>query len=182
MRSERKEKRFILFLLVAVVFMTVGFAAYEGALNINGTVKIQSNKWSVLYDSASYQESADSVAANSKTVAADNYTFDVTLSKPGDFYEATVAVKNDGTFGAEITGITMSTLTEAQQKYLTYTVTYDGTTYTETNDALALALNAGESKDMVVKVAYIQPADSQDLPSEETTVTVTGSIAYKLAE
>ena len=61
MKSQRKEKRIILFLLIAVILMTVGFATYAGFLNIDGTVTVKSNKWSVGFNTGSYTESTGSV-------------------------------------------------------------------------------------------------------------------------
>lgn len=188
MKSQRKEKRIILFLLIAVILMTVGFATYAGFLNIDGTVTVKSNKWSVGFNTGSYTETSGSVAATSKTVTSENYTFAVQLSKPGDFYEATVNVENSGTFAAKVTALEMDAkingqaLTDANKKYFTYTVKYDGNTYTSTDAALQSALAAGATKPLVIRVDYVQPADSADLPQEDVTVKVTGKLTYSIAE
>lgn len=180
MKKERKEKRIILFLLIGVVLMTVGFATYSGWLNIDGTVNVKSSKWSIGYVLDSYKETTGSVAATSKSVTADTYTFATTLSKPGEFYEATVNVENAGTFDAKVTGIEMSALSEAQAKYLTYTVTYDGNTYSATDSALNSALSAGDTKPLVVRVTYVQPDDSADLPQSDVEIEVTGKLTYAI--
>ena len=62
------------------------------------------------------------MAEGDRSISNLSMTYKVTLSKPGDFYEFTVDVKNSGTFDASLTGITMTYLTEAQSKYLTYKV------------------------------------------------------------
>ena len=78
----------------------------------------------------------------------------------------------------------MSTLTDAQKKYLDYTVTYDSTPYTETSaTGLGLDLASKAEKEVIVKVAYKQPSDANDLPKaaegeEYVNVTVTGSLNY----
>lgn len=186
MKNQRKEKRIILFLLLGVILMTVGFATYAGYLDIDGTVTVKSSKWSIGFDTASYQETTGSVAATSKTVTSDKYTFAVELSKPGDFYEATVDVENAGTFAAKVTALEMDAkinsqaLTEANKKYFTYTVKYDGNTYTSTDAALQSALAAGATKPLVIRVDYVQPADSADLPQEDVTVKVTGKLTYSI--
>ena len=76
----------------------------------------------------------------------------------------------------------MSSLTEAQQKYLKYTVTYDETTYTQTTDNLQLQLAASGTKALKVRVEYLQPDNSTDLPSTDTSVTISGSLEYGMAE
>lgn len=182
MRKEKKEKKMVLLLLIGVIFMTVGFAAYSGILNIEGTVNVKSNKWSIGYIADTYKETSGSVSATAKNITASEYDFTTSLSKPGDFYEATLDIKNEGTFSAKITEITKSTLTETQQKYLEYTVTYDGTEYNETTSGLSLELAAGATKTLKIRVDYVQPENSADLPSTDTTVTVTGSLKYEIAE
>ena len=182
MKKEKKEKKVVMLLLIGVIFMTVGFAGYSGVLDITGTVNVKSNKWSIGYDLESYEEATGSAIATEKNITESEYDFTTSLSKPGDFYEATLDIKNEGTFAAKITEITQSTLTAAQQKYLKYTVVYDGVEYNTTTDGLALELAAGATKTLKVRVDYVQPENSTDLPSTDTTVTVTGSLKYELAE
>ena len=71
-------------------------------------------------------------------------------------------------------------LTIIQQKYLTYKVKYDKQTYSATNNSLNLALAAGATKPLVVRVDYVQPTNSSDLPQEDVEVKVTGKITYSI--
>ena len=181
--KNKKERGIIALLLVCAVFMTVGFAEYVATLNINGDVTVRSSKWEIAYDTASYEEVSGSQVASKKTVTGTDFDFEVTLNKPGDYYEATVDVKNNGTFDAELNKLTMSTLTEAQQKYLTYTVTYAGTEYTATTENLEVDLAASASEEVTVKVAYVAPENSADLPQDaDVTVEISGNLDYKLAD
>jgi len=181
-RNKGTQTLVIVLLSFTILFMTVGFAVFASTLNINGTVKVSPSKWSIHYVTNSYAESTGSVAATSKTIGNTDATYSVTLAKPGDFYEFTINVINDGTFDAVLKGLTMSTLTAAQQKYLTYTVTYDGTDYTASASNLSLSLpctSGSNTKPVKVRVEYIQPEQSTDLPSEEVTVTLTASLDYE---
>lgn len=178
MKNNRKEKGVIILLILVAILMTVGFANFAENLNIKGNITVKSSKWSVHYDDTTYTESTGSVAASPKTITNTGYEFTATLNKPGEFYEATIKVVNDGTFGATLTGITMSTLSEEQQKYLTYTVTYDGTEYTASATGLNVALDSGKDATVKVKVAYIQPENSADLPESTETITITGNLNY----
>ena len=188
MKTQRKEKRIILFLLIGVILMTVGFATYAGFLNIDGTVTVKSNKWSVGFDATSYAEATDSVSATSKSITTDSYTFAVELAKPNTFYEATVNVENAGTFIANVTKLEMeaklgtATLTDAEKKYFEYVVIYEGQTYTSSTGEITLPIEPGESKPLTVKVRYLQPADSADLPTSDKTISVTGKLTYSIAE
>lgn len=188
MKSQRKEKRIILFLLIAVILMTVGFATYAGFLNIDGTVTVKSNKWSIGFDAESYVESENSVSAKSKNITTDSYDFAVELAKPNTFYEATVNVKNEGTFVANVTKLEMeaklgtAALTDVEKKYFEYVVIYDGQTYTSSTGTVALPINPGQSKALTVKVRYLQPENSEDLPTTDKTISVSGSLTYSIAE
>ena len=168
----------------AILFMSVGFAGYSSQLNINGTATVQSSKWSVHFVDTSYAETEGSKAASSHTVTGTSVTYAVTLEKPDDFYEFTINVINDGTFDAVLKGLTMSTLTAAQQKYLTYTVTYDGTPYTASQSSLSNSLphtSGSNTKAVKVRVTYVQPENSADLPQSSVDVTLTASLDYEQA-
>ena len=172
-------------LAFAILFMSVGFAAYSSKLNINGTATVKASKWSVHYVTTSYGETTGSEQATSHNITNTDFTFAVTLNKPGDFYEATVNVINDGTFDARLTALTMSTLTEAQAKYLTYKVTYDGVEYSASQTGLTnlLTYTTGSNTKVVkVRVDYVQPEASADLPTENVDVTLTASLDYTQVE
>lgn len=170
-------------LSVTIMLMTIGFAAYASTLTINGNVTVNPAQWSVHYVTNSYAETTGSVAASAHTLTNTAATYTVTLEKPGDFYEFTANVINDGTFDANLKAITLSTLTTAQQKYLTYVVTYNGTDYTATNSSISgvtLPHNSGSNTHPVkVRVTYVQPENSTDLPSEAVTLTLTAALDYE---
>ena len=189
----QKQKNFQLavigVLAFAVLFMSVGFAAYSQTLTINGTAHVAANKWSVHFVSDQnaqgyYQEAAGSVAATSKTITDTSVTYDVTLSKPGDFYAFTIDVVNDGDFDAYLSAITMSSLTTAQQKYLTHSFKYDnGTPYTAsvtglTSPTFDIVKTTGR-KTCEVRVQYVQPESESDLPATAQTISLTVSLDYQ---
>ena len=183
MEKQKNTQMFVIAILaVAVLTMSVGFAAFTQILNINGNVTVASSKWSIAFDTTSYTESDGSVAVSNKTLDGTSMTYNVTLTKPGDFYEFTVNVKNTGTFDANLTGITMSPLTTEQSKYLTYEIDYNGNTYTSTQTGLSISLaNTSGVVPVKVKVSYVQPENPADLPSSEVTIPLTASLTYKQA-
>lgn len=185
MEKQKNTQMFVIAILaVAVLTMSVGFAAFTQTLNIDGEVKVASSLWNIQFDTTSYVESSGSVtvSAENRTLSGTSMTYNVTLTKPGDFYEFTINVKNTGTFDANLTGITMSPLTTEQAKYLTYEIDYDGTKYTNTTPGLTIALAKTSGVATVkVRVAYIQPDDPKDLPSSEVTVPLTASLTYNQA-
>lgn len=174
----------IAILAVAILTMSIGFATFSQTLDINGDVTVAASSWNIQFDTTSYTEGAGSVtvASDKRTLSGTSMTYEVTLTKPGDFYEFTIDVNNKGTFDANLTGITMSELSAAQQKYLTYEIEYDGVTYKTTTTGLTISLpKTNGVKTVRVKVAYIQPDNSADLPSTEVSLTLNASLTYKQA-
>ena len=185
--SKKKEKAIVLLLVGVALLMAVGFAAYNSTLNITGNVNVKPANWSVHFvtsGASSYTETSGSEAASVHTITDTNFAFTVLLESPGDFYETTLTVINDGTFAAQLKKITMSTLTAEQQKYLTYSITYNnGTSYTTTTDNINAALAINGTATVKVRVEYILPDSESDLPQAaegQTTVpiTVTGQLDY----
>ena len=200
MKNKKKmEIGILLVLIIAVLGMTVGFAYYAQNLTINGTVTVKGSPWKVHYVADDITETSGSETATSATIGNSdtNFAFTVTLEKPGDFYEATINVINEGSMDALLKKVTMglSAVDSSSNpvsssdlaKYLTYTITYNnGTPYTATTDnitGITLAANANHNATHPVKirVAYTQPASSADLPSTDVTVTVTGQLDYQSA-
>jgi hypothetical protein len=180
MKQDRKLQTFLIVaLMLVVVAMSIGFAAFSQNLTINGTATVKSAKWDVRFDTATYAEAAGSVAATTHSITDTSATYTVTLNNFGDYYEFTVDAKNYGTIDAHLSSITMSTLTTEQAKYLTYTITYGGTDYTASASGLNVALNATASSTVKVRVEYIQPTDQADLPATDQNVTLTATLNYQ---
>lgn len=183
MEKQKNTQMFVIAILaVAVLTMSVGFAAFSQTLDIDGNVTVASSVWNIAFDTTSYAESSGSVAVSDKTLSGTSMTYNVTLTKPKDFYEFTVKVKNTGTFDANLTGITMSALDANKAKYLKYEIYYNGTKYTTntTELSIALAKTIGEAT-VKVRVEYIQPDDYNDLPSDPVNVPLTASLIYSQA-
>lgn len=185
-KEERMEKKIsysglvVVVLAVAVLVMSVGFAVFSTNLSINGTAQVSSSSWQVEFDESSYEETVGSVSPTSDpTINTTSMTYQVTLAKPTDFYEFTIDVKNLGTFNAQLKSITMTDISE-HANYLKYTVTYNGTQYTQTTSNLSIPLEAGTGVEEVkVRVEYVQPSDASQLPSEAKTVTLSASLDYE---
>lgn len=169
----------ILVLAVAVLTMSVGFAAYSASLSINGTTNISAANWDVNFDTTTFTESS-TIKATTKNITGTNVTYTVALTKPGDFYEFTIDVKNLGTFNANLTDVTLTALTEEQSKYLTYKLSYNGVDYSSTATGLSVPLAAKTGVETVtVRVEYVAPADPADLPASDVELSLTASLTYK---
>lgn len=169
----------ILVLAVAVLTMSVGFAAYSTSLSINGTANVSAASWDVKFDTTTFTESS-TIKATTKNITGTNVTYTVALAKPGDFYEFTIDVKNLGTFNANLTDVSLTALTEEQSKYLTYKLSYKGVDYSSKATGLSVPLAAKTGVEPVtVRVEYVAPADPADLPAADVELSLTASLTYK---
>ncbi len=156
----------------AILFMSVGFATYATNLTINGTTTFGQAKWSVHFDTTPSNFVVTSGSQEiTKTLGETSITYTTTLHAPGEFAEFTVPVINDGTFDATLKKIIM---TSPSQQYVSYTVSYNGTPYTATNESLNIDLlhaSGSNTASVKVRVEYVQPETSSQLP-ESTSVPV----------
>lgn len=183
MKKQKQTQLIAIFVLaLAVLSMGIGFATYTQQLSIGGTVAVEKNKWSIHFDEKSYKTVDGSQTVTANTITGTNVQFSSTLKKPGDFCAFTIKAVNDGTFNAVLNQLNMSTLTAEQSKYLTYTVNYAGTRYTSSDATLNTALNVGNNADVVVRVEYVAPANSADLPSENVNVNLSLQLVYNQAD
>ena len=174
----------IIALAVALVVMTVGFAAasYNQSLAFEGTTNVGTAKWDIHFNTATYEESAGSVAATSKDVQGTSIDYNITLANPGDFYEFTIDVENLGTFDANLTKVTLSGIDEAADKYLDSTLTYDSTPYTATTSPSGVVLGKSTGKATVkVRVEYVMPENASELPTNGASLTLTAALDYEQA-
>lgn len=197
MEKERGAKVIaIVALLIAVVGLTVGYAAYSSTLNINGTANVDPASWKVNFgyktgDSLTGTTTGHATETTAPTLADTTISgFDVTLKAPGDSVTYNFLIKNSGTLNAELANFTMGTLTCAPNeggkispedatklcRELKYTLAYaDGSTITTST-----TLNAGDSKELVLKLEW--PSTSTLSVSDDVKVTIgTTTFVYQQA-
>ena len=178
-KLDKKKQMYITIVFIVALVIGVGYALLNSTLNITGNTKIKENSWDVHFEN--FAPKSGSVTATSAGIntggTAVNYT--VTLSKPGDFYEFEVDVVNKGSIDAMINTISNTGLTNAQKKYMTYSVAYsDGTEIAEKQK-----LEATTGKETIkVKVEYKKDITASDLPSTEQTISLTFSVNYVQAD
>ncbi len=194
MEKKRNGQTIIIAVLaVAILFMSVGFAAYAQTLRINGDVSVDAAKWDIHWDKTTYTKSNGSVdilgssreAGSTPVFDNTSVSFGAVLKKPGDYAEFSIDAVNEGTFNANLTSITLTPeLTDAQKEYLSYSVTYNGVEYTSSRDGLSVPLNPGDSNKVTVKVKvnYLQPEDSTKLPQTVQNISLTALFNYNQAE
>ena len=104
---------------VAVLGLTVAFAAMSRTLTINGTAEVDNSKWDVHFatdidgsiDMDEWKNSLLAETGNGKltklpTIASTSVSdFEVTLTKPGDEVELGFIISNTGTMNAKLSDI-----------------------------------------------------------------------------
>ena len=177
-RRIRRNHFYFVIILILFASIGVGYAALMSTISINGTTQITSAKWDVHF--ANVIETAGGVTATkAATITSGNateVTYDVTLAKPGDYYEFEVDVENTGTLPAKIsTAPTLGGVSAAQDVYLNYTVKWkDSKADPATGDEIA----AGDKKTAVVRIEYDKNVSSDQLPATGETLALTFSMNF----
>ena len=95
-------KRLIAIAVVLLLAISIGYAALSTSLSINGTANIASSSWLIYFTNV--QVTTGSVTATTAPTTSGtsttSLTWVVSMDTPGQFYEYTVDVKNDGSIDA----------------------------------------------------------------------------------
>ena len=190
MNQKKIRRKILAVAMIALLLISVGYAALETNLRINGTANIAATSWNVYFTNIQTTEGSVTPTV-APTVSGTNTTqlnYTITLNKPGDFYEFTVDVVNGGTINAKIAdnGISNTALTQTQDTYVNYTVTYADGTEISAGDKLAKAgttVNsvAQDVKTVKVRVEYdstITPEQLNAMGENDITLSLTYSMQY----
>ena len=141
-------------LLIAVVALAVGYAAFATTLTVNGHAVVDAN-WQVeiISITPSYSGTAEETVNSPVTpkYTATTATFDATLKAPGDKATYTVVVQNKGSIKAKLNAITpssadLATLNAAAPAVVNYSIT--------TAPALNSVLNPTDTATFVFEVEF----------------------------
>lgn len=102
---KKSKKNYVLIVLVVLLLaLAVGYAAFSQSLTISGTAT-GSTTWDVKFVSATINESGH---GDAPTVADNSITVNPVLSYPGDGCTVTANIKNAGTLPAKLTEFTLT--------------------------------------------------------------------------
>lgn len=110
--KKSKKNYVIIGLLVLLIAIAVGYAAFQTVLNISGTATGTAT-WNVRFTSAQLLNSTGAVDVNhgSVSISADGLTVDatgITLDYPGDGVKLRVVISNLGSLDAKLSAITVN--------------------------------------------------------------------------
>ena len=115
MEKERRVKSLVIVsLIVAVLGLTVAFAALSETLTINGTVNVETASWDIHFENMEVSTSNGVQASDPVINGTTINQLNVTLEKPNDMVTYSVDIKNTGTINAKISSVEVSPLCTLQ--------------------------------------------------------------------
>ena len=179
MEKERKIRIIsVAALIITIICLTVAFAALSQTLTINGAATLDAASWGIKFENLSDGEITGDATINDRAVIADDLVtinnIDVSLSTPGDSVTYTVDLVNEGTINAEIYSIETPTLTEEQERYISFKVTYDNGEEVKQGDIL----NSGTTKNLTIKIEFKKDITEEDLPKEAQEISLSYGLTF----
>lgn len=164
-----KRKAKVLGLVLMFIALSIFGVSYVYAKDNTNTDKV----WDVHFNNVKVTEGS----VIGETHFNDNNTsisFNAPLNIPGDYYEFSFDVENNSNKDAKIDSVYITELSEEEQRYLDYTVTYsDGKTIYKDDTILK-----NKNKKIVVRLEYKKDIEASDLPTETKSLNLELNINY----
>ena len=160
--------------MVSVFTLSIAYAAMEAVLEIHGNSEVVASSWDIHLENIKI--TSGSVSTNAPQISGtSSIGFDVELNTPGEFYEFTVDVINEGSIDAMIDSVVKTPeLTSEQAKYIKYEITYQNGESISTKQTL----KKGTSTPIKVRVEYRKDLVASDLPSSATELSLKLTLVY----
>ena len=181
--NKKKKKTLTIYVLGALVVMLgIAYAILNSDLNIAGDAAIKSANWDVHFDNVVVNEgSVDAETPEIKNSEKNLVEYNVTLNNPGDYFEFTVDVVNDGTIDAMLSDIS-SRLNGSEMgdlpAYLDYYISYGDKVDFDYNHLL----KAGDVDTYLVHIGYNKDIGVGEIPPEAQTLNLSFSTTYVQAD
>lgn len=188
-------------LIISIVAIGIGFAAFSETLTINGNASVQTSSWKVKFSELGSATLTGTAAEVTKPTLSDTTigTYNATFKTPGDSISYKIKVSNTGSYNAKITTATIPVPTctgksgegtaEADAgkvcDKLTYTLVYDTDDTQSAGQAVQVGdtLDAGETRPMVLTLKYTEFTDATLLPAADVSISNLGvTLVYSQAE
>ena len=174
----RKNKKNLIYSILLLILLSIGigYAYLTSNLSITGSTKVTGNTWDIHF--ANLVVNPDSVSATTPaSIDPTNNTsinYAITLDKPGDFYEFNVDIVNTGSIPGKINLVTINGITSEVEDIVDYSITYSNNKLVQVNDIL----NGNSSKNIKVRIYFIEDITPEDLLDTEANLNLTLSITY----
>lgn len=175
-KQKNKLNLFMIIGIVLLVSISLGTAIISSILSIKGNTTIKENSWVIYFDSI--RVSTDSVESEENAKITDHertrIDFTANLKEPGDLYEFTVYTVNDGSIDAMVDSVEKFELSEEQQKYLDFQVTYDNGKEIKRCDEL----DSHTRRRVKALVKFKEDLEIGEYPSEDVNLELFFNINY----
>jgi len=175
-RFNKKKHFMYLFLFCVLGSIGLGYAYLNTNLAINGLSALKSSTWDIYFDNVVVDNG--SVTATTEPTITDktNISFSVELDDPGDSYDFTVDIVNDGSIDAVLSSFEiLPVLTDEEKKYFEYTVLYSNNQELKVGDGLA----ANSSKKLKIHAEYKTSDNLDDYPLEDKSFNFSLGLSYQ---
>jgi len=158
-------KKWIISLMVVIATITTTTVyAYTG-----GLIKTNNKElFNINFQNIKNKQGNGNVYLDENT----NLTFDCDLKVPGDAFEFTVDIVNNSDKDAKVEDINITKLTEEQERFLVYTVTYENGEEIKKDDIL----KSNNKVTLKVKAEFKYDITAEDLPKEKQNIDLTFNI------
>ena len=175
MRRNNKKLLTSLFILL-ILSIGIGYAYLTSNLSITGSTRISANSWDIHFDNLIVNPNSVTATTPAAIDTNDNtkVNYSVELKQPGDIYEFTVDVVNEGSINGKVSISTLSGLDNSLSNIVDYEVKYTNGNPVNINDLL----NAGSTKTIRVKVYYKEDIDEDDLPDDPIDLDLSYDLQY----
>ena len=165
MEKDRRIKKYsIMALIVALLGLTVVYAAITTTLNINATARANKIGINIVFEKVSgvtvSKSSRTIVTLDEPDLKQSGKVLDlgeITFSLPNDYYQYSINIVNKGQKAAKITGVEAPYISETALRYMDMSFRYENGLDVGVNDII----ESGQSKRVIIRVAL------KDLSNEE---------------
>ena len=186
-KQERRPHNVLMALVILLLGISIGYAALTTTLVINGESTIKKVVWNIHFSNVKTENGSVSINTQNGEKAAyipnadeTRVEYKIVLPKPGDFYEFTVDVVNDGTLDAKISSNPTLIGTDNYGKYIRYTTVWDDDR--TKSPSQGDIINAENSRKVRVKIEYKDDITNEDLPNEDKPIEFTYSMNFVQAK
>ena len=183
-RIRRKRNSGLIFsVLILAVFIlsgAIGYSYLRETLTVDGNTDVYSSNWNIHFKSESFNVLENSGIVLQNPTFTDNETklnFGINLDKPGNKYEFTVDIKNDGSIDGKLAKIEIDGL-DNTSNYLDYSITYDDGVEIHQNDAL----RHNQKETIKVSLEFKKDITENDLLNNDAFLNLTLDLKYEQAD
>ena len=162
-----------LLLFILLITIGIGYATLSKTLKISGISGIKTGEWIIYFDRI--QNESGVVSTNTKiTSDKKEVDFNISLTKPGDYYEFDVDTVNDGTIDAMVDTIELTNIDPSLNNLASFEVTYKDGSEIKKCDLLPKE----SRKTITVKVKLDKDIEENDMPTENNALNLSFKINY----